>query len=178
MIMIVSPRLLKAYKKLVLQELASTIRKQEATVVVSEVQDDALFDQFLKIPQSPVSMQISRDPVAQPVVFQLSTHVLKKRAFSDMVDEPIPEVIPKKTRSTIPALALLSTFPEIRDGSGLTKKRALLTQEKLRAGMHDPRGLLNLEGASTNALDRTKKLELLKSAGYDFELKENHFLIN
>ena len=38
--------------------------------------------------------------------------------------------------------------------------------------MHD---LLNLEGASTNALDRTKKLELLKSAGYDFELKKKSF---
>ena len=55
--------------------------------------------------------------------------------------------------------------------SGLTddarsiKKNVLRTREKLRAGLHDPKGLLDLIGSSTNALERTKKLELLKSSG-------------
>ena len=40
-----------------------------------------------------------------------------------------------------------------------------------------PRGLLNLVGYSTNALERTKKLELLKSAGYDINSKRNLFLL-
>ena len=38
-----------------------------------------------------------------------------------------------------------------------------------------PRGLLNLVGYSTNALVRTKKLKLLKSAGYDINSKRNPF---
>ena len=41
-----------------------------------------------------------------------------------------------------------------------------MTREKLRAGLHDARGLLDLAGPSTHALERTKKLELLKSAGF------------
>ena len=52
--------------------------------------------------------------------------------------------------------------------SKAAKKRILMTREKLRAASHDPQGLLNLGGSSTNALERTKKLELLKSAGFEF----------
>ena len=44
-------------------------------------------------------------------------------------------------------------------------KKTLMTREKLRSGLHDPKGLLNLVGPSTDALERTKRLELLKSAG-------------
>ena len=125
------PEAITAYKKMVLQELAASIRNLKATVVVSEVQDDALFDQFLSAPQSDISRRFSRVPVVQPELSPSRPLVSKKRAISDIVDEPIPEVIPKKTGWTIPALASLSTFPEIRDGSGLSKKRALLTREKL-----------------------------------------------
>ena len=46
-----------------------------------------------------------------------------------------------------------------------SKNNILLTREKLRAGLHDPKRLLDLVGSSTNALERTKKLELLKSSG-------------
>ena len=48
-----------------------------------------------------------------------------------------------------------------------------MTREKLRAGLHDPRGLLNITGSSTNAIERMKRLELLKSAGVDFESQAN-----
>ena len=87
-----------AYKKLVLQELAVSIRNQEATVVVSEVQDDALFDQFLSGSQSVISKQVSPVPAAQLGLSPLRAIGTKKRGFTEMVDEPCPEVIPKITR--------------------------------------------------------------------------------
>ena len=43
-----------------------------------------------------------------------------------------------------------------------------MTREKLRAGLHDPRGLLKMVGSSTNALERAKKMEILKSSGLMF----------
>ena len=49
--------------------------------------------------------------------------------------------------------------------SAPSKKNLLLTREKLRAGLVDPKGLLNLVDSSTNALEHTKKLELLKTSG-------------
>ena len=82
---------------------------------------------------------------------------------------------PKKKKSSIPTLASLSSLSDMSEGSGQAKKRTLLTREKLRTGLHDPRGLLDLVGASTNALDRTKRLELQKSAGYDFDVKNKSF---
>ena len=49
--------------------------------------------------------------------------------------------------------------------SGPANKSFLVTRQKLGAGFDDAKGLLHLVGPSTNALDRTNKLELLKSAG-------------
>ena len=43
-----------------------------------------------------------------------------------------------------------------------------MTRERLRAGQHDPKGLLDLVNTSTNALEHAKKLELRKSAGFIF----------
>ena len=72
--------------------------------------------------------------------------------------------IPKRM-STPPALA----SPQWVVGGGHiarpSKKNVLFTREKLRAGLHDPKGLLDLVGFSTNALERTKKIEQLKSSG-------------
>ena len=45
------------------------------------------------------------------------------------------------------------------------KKNILITREELQAGFNDPKGLLDLVGSSTNALEHTKKLELLKTSG-------------
>ena len=44
----------------------------------------------------------------------------------------------------------------------------LLTSKKLRSGLHDPKSLLNLARPSINALDRTKSLELVTGAGWNF----------
>ena len=88
-----------------------------------------------------------------------------------MVDDHVISIIAKKKRSKVPALASIEDLLGSDSVSGTVKKRTLLTREKLRAGMHDPKGLLNLVGHSTNALDRTKKLELLKGAGYEFNFR-------
>ena len=68
-------------------------------------------------------------------------------------------------RSKIPALASINQVAEAL--AGASSKKALVTREKLRAGMHDQKGLLNLVGSSTDALEKTKRLELLKTAGID-----------
>ena len=83
-----------------------------------------------------------------------------KRGFSTVMSTEEVTRIPKK-RSTIPALAILQQF----SGDNATKKSVLVTRAKIRAGQHDPKGLLDLMGTTTNALERTKKLELLKSPG-------------
>ena len=80
--------------------------------------------------------------------------------------------IPKK-KSTIPALASMGIVSDTAN-TGLSTKKALMTREKLRAGLHDPKGLLNLVGSSTDALERTKKLELMKSAGWCFDDKKKN----
>ena len=88
----------------------------------------------------------------------------KKRGVSSMTRPDVFSRIPKR-RSTIPALASLQRVVSEGQVASPSKKNILLTREKLRAGLHDPKGLLDLVGSSTNALERTKKLELLKSSG-------------
>ena len=58
--------------------------------------------------------------------------------------------IPKKSK--VPALASLVSVGGF-NSDGSPSKRVLVTREKLRAGLHDRRGLLDLGGSSTNALD-------------------------
>ena len=71
--------------------------------------------------------------------------------------------------SSVPALASLSRMQQLIDQGSVSKKQALLTREKLRSGLHDPRGLLQMVDSSTNALERAKKREILKSAGFVFD---------
>ena len=54
-------------------------------------------------------------------------------------------------------------------------KNVLQTRQRLRSGLNDPKGLLNLVGSSSNALESTKRLELLKSAGHLFCPQSNKF---
>ena len=49
-----------------------------------------------------------------------------------------------------------------------SKKKVFDKLEKLRPGLHNPKRLLNLVDYSSNAIERTKRLELLKSAGHVF----------
>ena len=158
-----------AYKKLVLQDLARKIRLGKKSAVVSDDLDDDLFARFLPVQPHLQSTQIYTTELKDSNISEfVGVKVASKRSASQSLTVPELSVIPKKKkRSSVPALASL-TFLDGDDGGVTRTKRALLTRAKLRAARHDPRGLLDLSGPTTNALDRTKELELLKSAGYDF----------
>ena len=94
---------------------------------------------------------------------RLLADIARKRGFADVEGDLS---IPKKSK--IPALASLSRIRELVDHGCTREKQALLTRQKLRSGLHDPRGLLKMVGSSTSALDRAKKMEILKSAGVVF----------
>ena len=90
-----------------------------------------------------------------------------------MVDADLT-LISKKEKSLIPALAAVNVDFDTR-GSSTTGKRALFTRKLLRKGENDPKGLLSLVGSSSDALERTKRMELLKTAGYNFDTKGTSF---
>ena len=136
------------YKNGVLQDLASLLQDKKKRADI----DDQLISKFLPGdgPSAAEGLGVSG------VVGSSSL----KRGFSTVVSTGEVTRIPKK-RSTIPALATLQQF----SGDNATKKSVLVTRAKIRAGQHDPKGLLDLMVTTTNALERTKKLELLKSSG-------------
>ena len=76
-------------------------------------------------------------------------------------------------KSRVPALASVAQVSAVDDLQNTPKKKVLMTREKLRSGLHDPRGLLSIAGSSTNALEHMKRLELLKSAGVEFDSKKS-----
>ena len=165
-----------AYKTLILQNLAASLSQSTAVRAVSEEQDDDLFDQFFaQQPVEAVDQQADLGGQDWGVAQEAVSSRALKRSSRHLADDSPAEVVPKKKRSTIPALASLSELSRGDDLCNTAKKRTLLTREKLRAAMHDPKGLLDLAGPSTSALDRTKELELLKSAGYDFTNKSKSF---
>ena len=55
-----------------------------------------------------------------------------------------------------------------RDGSKEVS-RSVVDRPQVRAGLHNPKRLLDLVGSSTSALDQTKRFELLKGAGMNFK---------
>ena len=76
--------------------------------------------------------------------------------MSAIADEELLN-IPKKRKGTIPALASVGIVADACD-TGLSVKKTLMKRERLRAGLHDPRGLLNLVKPSTDALERTNTI--------------------
>ena len=126
----------------------------------------ALWSKFLPEPSPPCSETVSKDNggvVAPETALPLSG--AGKRPITE-VDRL--QKIPKKN-SRVPALASIDLVNTERTLQNTPKKKVLMTREKLRADLHDPRGLLNITTSSTNAIERMKRLELLKSAGVDFE---------
>ena len=75
-----------------------------------------------------------------------------KRSFSQ-VEQSQPVHVMK---SKVPALASVAQVAAEGDLQNTPKKKVLMTREKLRAGLHDPRGLVELSGSSTKALERMK----------------------
>ena len=158
---------IRDYKTGILQGLAVSIRRREARERHDDELDDELFSRFLPEPVSPVS-EAERMPMEEedPSVLRSGEgSPSRKRSFSAMGELA---KIPKKSK--VPELASVARVESERVDEGSSKK-VLLTREKLRAGLHDKKGLLDLIGPSTNALERTKKLELLKSAGLLFDSK-------
>ena len=155
---------IRAYKTLVASDLAKIIRRREDFLRASQVQDRELLDSLF--PSQDTSEAVDDGmAVVVPARNELDPGLTfsRKRGVSAVADEAGMSRIPRK-KCTIPALASVGIVSDASN-TGLSTKKALMTRERLRAGLHDPRGLLNLVGSSTDALERTKKWELMKSAG-------------
>ena len=142
--------------------LTTTIRDQEAKGQLDDERDDELLLRFLPEPTSPCSdvEQVLDDGGSNP---EVSVTTSRKRGFSSIagLSKFSPEV-------SFPPLASVARIQEFVGHGCANKKQALLAREKLRAGLHDPKGLLKMVGCSTNALERAKKMEILKSSGLMF----------
>ena len=162
------------YKTTILQELAISLRRREELTALVDAEDDDLFAQFLPATVAPVPSVDSGCPtegVSQVDGPSRKRHssVLAEQAVTPVKKSKLPSLvapIPKKSR--VPALASIDRVTQSHPEGLLTKKKLLLTREKLRAGFHNPKGLLNLVDSSTNALEHTNNVELLNAAGYQF----------
>ena len=137
---------IRDYKSAVLRNLAALILHNKESHRADDENDDALFCKLL--------------PVPSPEPEDLETP--KKRLVADVSD--ILQPIPKKSKN--PALAALHLVPGGGADGQTPKKNVLVTRQKLRAAQLDPKGLLNLVGTSTNALERAKQLGMLKTSGW------------
>ena len=154
------PEALAQYKAGVVTDLASILRNQAAMSLLDDDRDDELLLRLLPQPDStgPDDERLVDDVAPNLVDVNLPS---KKRAFSSVDELPsIPRL------SKVPALASISRMQQLIEHGEASKRQALLTRQKLRTGMHDPRGLLRMVSSSTNALERAKELEILKSAGF------------
>ena len=143
------PEALSAYKTGVVKDLAASLRRKEDLFESYRLQDCALLDSLLPEPTFKEAPK-------------------QKRGISEVIKDDVPPRTLMKRRRTIPALASIGLV----SGSGdtfLSAKKTLLTRERLRAGLHDPKGLLNLVAPSSDALERATQLELMKSAGVCFD---------
>ena len=142
------PEALSAYKTSVVKDLAANLRRKADLFESYRLQDCALLDTLLPEPTFKEAPK-------------------QKRGISEVIEDDVPPPSLKRSR-TIPALASVGLV----SGSGdtfLSAKKTLLTRERLRAGLHDPKGLLNLVAPSSDALERATQLELMKSAGVCFD---------
>ena len=156
------------YKRAVVEEVATAIRIRDSRVRLEDERDTELLA-MLPVPLSPLSegdVGLESTELKDPVL-EDTTRPPRKRVSSELTTL---ERIPKKPRR--PTLASVQQVID-EDGFGSSsQKRALMTRERLRAGEHDPRGLLDLVSTSTSALEHTKRLELLKAAGFILNSKK------
>ena len=161
---------LDAYKGAVVKQLAARMAPQKSQVELQNTKDDELLSRFLpqKDLPDPGVRRVGVDPVSADASLGGSI-TSQKRGVSAIADGDGPIKIPRLSK--IPALAALHRIPGGTRKDGAPNKRALFTREMLRAAQLDPRALLELECKSSNALERTKKLELLKCAGWEFDIE-------
>ena len=160
-----------AYKTLVIRDLAVDLRRRKELLSSNNLRDSELLDRLL--PRLPEPDEDVHKIIEDAVLEGDSTGTPRKRGLSEVVETDSTR-IPKKKRSTIPALAAVNVDFGSGD-SGVTSKKALMTRKLLRKGENDPRGLLTLVGSSSDALERTKRMELLKTAGYSFQTQGTSF---
>ena len=161
---------LSDYKAAIMRQLAATIRKRDERKRVVDVMDEALFSRFLPEPSPPhdeADLVVIDTPLSWQELSQKTGHA--KRAFSE-VEQLLVNPLKK---SKVPALASVAQVSAEDELHNTPKKKVLMTREKLRAGLHDPRGLLDIAGSPTNALEHMKRLELLKNAGIEFDTKKS-----
>ena len=160
---------LLGYKKAVVEDLAIAIRLKES-VLRKEYERDAELLALLPSPVSPVSeVDTGLEPaVEKDLSLEVGSKSAQKRDSSGLLSH---ERSSKKPRR--PVLASVQQVVDEEGAGASSLKRTLFTREKLRAGEHDPKGLLDLVSTSTSALEHTKKLELLKAAGYILTSKNN-----
>ena len=142
------------YKTTVVRDLGAALQRAREQADMDEELDDDLLSHFL-----PGSSK-SQDQNDKKSTLRLGT----KRVFSAVEQSADFTRIPKK-RCTIPALTSIKQLTGSSESGHTEKKNILITREKLRKGLHDPKGLLDLVGSTTNALERTKRMELLKTSG-------------
>ena len=142
------------YKTAVVRDLGAALQRARVQADMDEELDDDLLSQFLPGSSRP------QDQDDKKSALRLGT----KRFFS-AVDRTADITRIQKKRSTIPALASIKQLTGNNESGHTEKKNILITREKLRMGLHDPKGLLDLVGSTTNALERTKRMELLKTSG-------------
>ena len=145
---------LTEYKTAVVRDLGAALQKARDHPNMDDELDDDLLSHFL--PGSSVSHDDD--------VKKLTPRVGSKRVFSAVGQTEMMTRIPIK-KSIIPALATFRHLADTSESNQAEKKNILITREKLRMGLHNPKGLLDLVGSTTNALERTKRLELLKTSG-------------
>ena len=160
------------YKKSVIEDLAVAMRLKDSRVRLEDERDAELLA-MLPLPVSPLSEgDVGLDTSEVKVVpLEDVLRSPRKRLSSELVS---PVKIPKKQRR--PTLVSVQQVVDEDGVGGSSQKRALMTRERLRAGAHDPKGLLDLVSTSTSALEHTKRLELLKQSG--FILSSKNFASN
>ena len=145
----------------VIKNLGTLIRREQTRRELDISKVDELFSLHLPEPSPPADnpQALGAAGSSHDLAAGAKAEASRKRKLATSSPTELLTRIPKKSKSNIPALSAFGS-----DGQ-TTKKHVLKTRQILRAGLNDPRGLLNLVDSSTNALERTKKLELLKSAG-------------
>ena len=115
------------YKTSVLKDLALSLCRSAVTRVVSEEQDDDLFDHFLSEHSTEAPDQQAFNAGHDSTGVEEAAYTFsRKRDSSNMMDDPVvQDVIPKKRRSSVPALASLSELSTDGNLGDAAKKRTI-----------------------------------------------------
>ena len=143
-------------------DLAPAICTLEARDLLYDEKEKEMLSRLLPEPSPPPEVEQIHSDEGPDEGIQVQKLLPKKRVFS-----PIDEFLSSQRRVPHP-LKLRSRKRELLGHRDMSKKQALFTRKKMSAGLHEHRGLSKMMSSSTNALERTKKMEILQCAGYVF----------